>query len=297
MTAPSPQPPPVPPPPDPMATVNRPGRALIGWMPPDEAHLWLTSRRKDLTPSPDQVAWAQQAGAAVAARSPGLDQSGIVQDAPSELDIHIKALQADQATAALFAAGWRVAIVDLGLVCAAQPVVHVDHADERVAPADPDDLASVAAISLPIATPQEFPVNFDPQQKAWILSSANPNLRITGAGIGNSDGGPVVGFMVTITTSLVKVARYRGRYILTDGYHRAHGFLRRGIRHVPALVGDVTSFEALGLPAGMLSQDTYLGDRPPKIADYLDDEVAADVEVPVTHKTLVITGLEVNTSG
>jgi hypothetical protein len=262
------QPPAVPPPPDPMATVNRPARALIGWMPPDEAHLWLTSRRKDVAPSPDQVARAKRAVAAVAARSPGLDQSGIVQDAPSELEVHVKALQADQATAALFAAGWRAAIIDLGLVCAAQPVVHVDHADERVAPADPDDVASVAAISLPIATPQELPINFDPQQKAWIFSSANPNLRITGAGIGNSDAGPVVGFMVTITTSLVRVARYRGRYILTDGYHRAHGFLRRGIRRIPALVGDVASFEGLGLPAGMLSQDTYLGERPPQLADY-----------------------------
>jgi len=280
-----------------MATVHRPARALIGWMPPDEAHLWFTSRRKDVAPSAEEVARAQQAVATVASRSLGLDQSGIVHDAPGELDVHVKALQADPATAALFAAGWWAAVVDLGSVCAAQPMVHVDHADERVAPADPDDLASVAAISLPTATPQELPVNFDAQQKAWIFASANPNLRITGAGIGTGDGGPVVGFTVTITTSLVKVARYRGRYILTDGYHRALGFLRRGVRHVPALVGDVTSFEALGFPAGMLSQDTYLGDRPPQLADYLDDEVAADVEVPATHKTIVITGLEVNTSG
>jgi hypothetical protein len=83
-----------------------------------------------------------------------------------------------------------------------------------------------------------------------------------------------------------------------DGYHRAHGFLRRGINVVPALVGDVGSFEELGLPPlGMLAQDAYLGDHPPLLADYLSDEVAAEVMVPTTQKTIVIAGLELQTAG
>jgi hypothetical protein len=35
---------------------------------------------------------------------------------------------------------------------------------------------------------------------------------------------------------LVQVARFQGRALLRDGYHRAYGFLSRGITHVPAFV-------------------------------------------------------------
>jgi hypothetical protein len=93
------------------------------------------------------------------------------------------------------------------------------------------------------------------------------------------------------------VARYGERVILTDGYHRAHGFLRRGIARVPALVQDVQSFEALGLPAGMLSQDAYLGDRPPLLSDYLDDAVSADARVPASQKLVMVKAIEVSTLG
>ena len=60
----------------------------------------------------------------------------------------------------------------------------------------------------------------------------------------------------------------------------------------------LASFEALGLPqVGMLPQDAYLGERPPVLADYLDDEVSAEVTVPVTQKMIMIAGLEVQTAG
>jgi hypothetical protein len=101
------------------------------------------------------------------------------------------------------------------------------------------------------------------------------------------------GFHVALLPSFVRVANFQSRFILVDGYHRSFGLLRRGIARVPALVGDVGTFEALGLPAtGMLAQDAYLGDRPALLRDYLDDSVAADVRVPATQKVIAITGLE-----
>jgi hypothetical protein len=56
-------------------------------------------------------------------------------------------------------------------------------------------------------------------------------------------------------------------------------------------------FEDLRFPSGMLSQDAYLGSRPPTLADYLNDEVSANGATLVTQKVVVIQALEVATLG
>ena len=79
----------------------------------------------------------------------------------------------------------------------------------------------------------------------------------------------------------------RGRLVLRDGYHRSFGLISRGITHVPAYVRDFDTTENLA-PAGMLPQNTWLGDRPPMLRDYHDDRVAASVLLPALHRTIVI---------
>ncbi len=278
-----------------VARVERPARALLGWMAPDEARLTLNGRRQDIAATPEQEQRAEAARAAVGARATGLDQAGVEAPAQHELEAYTAALRGDAAAAQLLNSGWRVAIIDLARIVAAQPVIHTDHAEERTAGLDAEDIAALAAASLPITAPPQFPIHFDPGQRSWVLSSANPNLRVISHAIGQTNGAPVIGFMVGLLPSFVRAARYQGRYILVDGYHRSYGFLRRNISAVPALVADVAAFEQLALPqVGMLPQDAYLGERPPMLADYLDDTVAADVSVPATQKTIVIPALEVN---
>jgi hypothetical protein len=63
---------------------------------------------------------------------------------------------------------------------------------------------------------------------------------------------------------------------------------------VPALVKDYESFEQVGLPQGLLPKGAYLGDRPPLLSDYLNDEVAANTNLPVIHTTVVIQALELH---
>ncbi len=279
------------------ARVERPARALIGWIDRVEALLFMTSRRADVAATPEQEALVDRAHEAVAAREAGLRQDGLVADAPAELADHIEQLGGFAPAAELFSQGWRVALVDIARVRVAQPIVHVDHAEERTEPASEADIASVAAITLPIQAPIELPGGFDAAQKAWVLTSANPNLRISGAWSGQVNGQAGFGFHVALLSSFVRVANFQGRFILVDGYHRCFGLLRRGIGRIPALVGDVATVEGLGLPAtGMLPQDAYLGDRPALIRDYLDNSVAADVRVPATQKVIAITGLEFQAS-
>lgn len=283
----------------PTPRVERPARALLGWMPMNEALLMLTGRRQDVAPTEEQKKLAERLQEAVGCRPAGVEQTSVEQPIPAELTPYLRDLEKDTAAAGLMSTGSKVALVDLARVCAAQPLVHVDHADERVAAVNPADIVSIAKVSLPITQPIQLPATFDQIQKAWVLTSANPNLRVTGAGQASApNGAPMFGFTVGLVTSFVRVAQYQGRYILVDGYHRAHGLLRRGMSIVPTFVSEVQSFEALGLPAvGMLPQEAFLGDRPPFLSDYLNDDVAADIIVPAMQKTIAIVGLELQTAG
>jgi hypothetical protein len=67
--------------------------------------------------------------------------------------------------------------------------------------------------------------------------------------------------------------------------------LARGITRAPAFVRDF-GVGPLGTAAGLFATDVYLGDRPPLLSDFLDDEVAADVDVPAVQKMIVVHAIE-----
>lgn len=189
-------------------------------------------------------------------------------------------------------------LVDLAKVCAAQPQIHTEDATRRVEGIVPDDFLGIARLTLPLPSDEALPVFFDPTKNAWLLSSPNPNLRVVAnfsTPVGSGLTG--LGFAVALQKSYLQVAALGDRFFLRDGYHRAYGLLAAGIRYAPALVKEFATFEEVGLPPGLLPQNTYLGDRPPLLGDYLDDEVAADTHIPMTQKMIVIQALEINSIG
>jgi hypothetical protein len=96
----------------------------------------------------------------------------------------------------------------------------------------------------------------------------------------------------------MQVGRYRGHHYMRDGYHRAFGLLSRRITVVPAIVKDISAFEELVPdPRTMLPQDGYLGERPPVLADYLDDTVRAAVHLPAARKMVIVQALELAPAG
>ena len=113
-----------------------------------------------------------------------------------------------------------------------------------------------------------------------------------------SPAGIALGFAVTAGPSFMQVGRYRGRYYLRDGYHRAFGLLSRGITTVPTFTREISVFEELvPNPRTMLPQDGYLGDRPPVLADYLDDQVSAAVQLPSARKMVLVQAMELTLAG
>lgn len=280
----------------PAPPARRQGRVLLGWMDPAEGAFTLTGRRRDMTPTSEQEARARRARDAVAARAPGIDQRGVEQQAPDGLDEYIDAVRGLPHAAPLFAAGARVAMVDLSRLCAIQPDIGTD-GEGQATSSQTLDLLALARMTLPLDVPDAPSVQYDPAQRAWVFSSDNPNLHITGYGSVPVDGHPLYGFAVAVQPSFLWAVRCDDRYVLADGYHRAYGLLRRGTTHVPALVSDAPSLAAIGLNReGMLPAPVYMGDRPPTIADFLDDAVAADVEMPRVRKVVVLTGIEIQTA-
>ena len=278
--------------------IVRTARSLIGWMPAEQAERVQHSNRHDVTVSEEAVNRARAAREAVAARALGVDQEGVISAAPGELDEHINALRQHPDVVGYFAEGWQVALVDLRRVCAVQPNIFIDHAVDRVREVEPGNIRSIVEISLPVPSPSRLPAQFDESKNVWLFSAPNPNLRIMGPFGGQVQPGVVAfGFYVAISPSFLQVVRFQGRLFLRDGYHHAVGFLQRGIAIVPVFTREFGGLESLNLPAGMLPQGAYFGERPPCLPDYLDDAVSVQVQLPAFQKMLVIQGLEVTPLG
>ena len=276
--------------------VTRPARTLIGWMPANEAELAQAQRQMNAVTA-EHTERATRATASVAARAPGIDQSDLLTDIPEELAGHVQQLKAHSSFAPFSAEGWSFKMADLSKVCALQPIVFWDHAAERAQAALAEEVLTLAAITLPIPENVELPLQFDQIHNTWIIASRNPNLKLVGNFASPVGGHFGCGFLVAVQPSFVQVASYRNRYVLRDGYHRALGLLAKKVTKVPVLFREFGPFDPLGIGPGMLPDAAWLGERPPLLADYLSDDVSAEVQLPASQKMLVIQGLEMNPLG
>lgn len=274
------------------AQLLRPARTLLGWLPSEQGEFLMAGQSGTL-PSEEHRARVREARDEVAAREARIDQADLVSAPPGELADHLAMLDSTPGGAQMRADGCRIAIVDLSRVAAFQPSVFTDTTAERVAGADPADLRSIAALTLPINDAAPASVVYDPLKQAYIITSPHPNLHVLGNVNGPlPDGTPMFGFAVGVTLPFMQVARFQDRYVLRDGYHRAFGLLGRGITHAPVYVRDFDTTENLA-PAGMLPHGAWLGDRPPLLRDYHDDRVAEPVSLPAQHRLIMIQALEV----
>jgi len=261
--------------------LTRPARALIGWFDPIQIDLLFAGPEL-----PRYQEAALRARTAVGQRVANIEQPNVLSPLPKEAEAYVESWRA--ATPMAAGAEWRCDVADLRRVIAAQPFIFTDHASERVSMLDPQNWESLASFTLPHPRQIATTGQYDLARQAFVFASPDPNLRVLGNWSGQVQGHSVFGFVVGIVTSFMNVGVFRGRVFLRDGYHRALGLLGRGIYRVPVLVQEYAAFEHIGLPQGMLPQDAYLGDRPPQLADYLDDEVALSVTRSATQKLLVI---------
>jgi hypothetical protein len=281
-------------------TFLRPARALLGWLSDQQALRVLASGHDNVRATPEQDALLMAARASVAARPAGLDQADTVRPLAMELADHEAKLRS--ASPKMFEEGWALRLIDISRVCALQPAVHCGPGREPVDTLDADDLVGLAHLTVPVSSPVPLRASFDEARNAWVIVSSNRNLRLIGRFTAPVPGSPLggasqdtsgFGFVVTEVPSYLQVAQFQGRLVLRDGYHRALGLLAAGIRVVPGFVCTVTAIEQLTV-AGALPQDAFMGARPPVLADYLAEDVAADVQLPVSQKMVLIQGMEID---
>ena len=143
---------------------TRPGRMLIGWMAPGAAEAALAGQRQSELGRPEHQQRAALARRAAEQRRPSFGTKDVVIDLPPELEASQATLADDHRLAAAFAAGMRLALVDLRRVCAVQSGVVTDQA---VPDLDPDDLEAMVAFTVRVPAQPKLEIQYDSGRRAW----------------------------------------------------------------------------------------------------------------------------------
>jgi hypothetical protein len=270
--------------------VMQPGRALVAWLPENQAVTLMLGHPplpgEDTGPVIERL---QRHREALARRAP-FQTAEARHDELVDDDLRAVANR-PEVRAAFAQVQWTPAVIDLTGVIAYQPVVNIGSLDDRVAPVLADRFQLIE-FCLPSGGAQQLETI--PDEQSVSLVSANPNLRVIGTAIRPeavtvAQGMPPINAIALISyvylgPSYMHVVRYRERYFLRDGYHRAAALVKAGINLVPCILVDATRYEEVVSLPGMIAEDRLLGDRPPSIADYWSDDVASEISTPVVKK-------------
>jgi hypothetical protein len=100
---------------------------------------------------------------------------------------------------------------------------------------------------------------------------------------------PTYGFFVTHGGPWMQAAYFNGRWFLRDGYHRAYFLLSQQIQRVPCVIVELTNAQDLGVVRpGFVGADVLFGDKPPFVADFLDDNRSVSGSLVPTRKVVRI---------
>ncbi len=271
----------------PIAQGEAPGRSLLPWLDDATALMHVLGRpAQQGEDTSAAMAIITAARRARAARAPWSGRDPRV----AGFDELLATIGGRADIATLFAPYvWEPAVVDLRQVLSVQQVVNdLPGLDARVAGA-PTDPQGLTDICLPQTTAEPLHWSVDPDNMGFTVSSANPNLQITGSGVGAvalapGDTRQAIQVFVGVAASFLQVASYRDRYFLRDGYHRAVGLLRRGIAIVPAVFIHARTLGELTPGPGLFGENVLFDERPPSVTDFLDDAVAHTRSRPLTRK-------------
>jgi len=279
---------------------HRPARALIGWLAPSEAATMLLGRN----PNPGEdietyLMTTEPYRESVASRKPRIFTNPIV-DEKRFSSILADVADRPEVKASFHGLVWRPAVVDLTHVLSFQKIIFTDSPG-----IDPEHIDNASLSELCLPREQPLPPTgalTDPDGKGFTISSLNTNLRIAGIQLNEAKVAPgpglpsvrmqAVTLLVTMGTSYVQVVRYRDRWFLRDGYHRASRLLRSGISIIPCIYIEAKTFEEVQAGVGALPFEVLYSDRPPALNDFWDDTVSADISQLAIRKVIRVRGEE-----
>jgi len=187
---------------------------------------------------------------------------------------------------------WSVGLVRLTGIIAFQPSLDTEYAlGGAEVSLGPGDLLSAVKIAFPFGKTNTLAVSMDQAQKAITVSGVNPSLQVVGLNWGQQAAmGPfAVTFFISAGPNVMQVSRYRGRYFLSNGYHRAFRLLKAGFTHIPCALRNASDFAQTGaLAPGFFSESILMSPRPPLFTDFDDDELGVNVPVHGVKKMIRI---------
>ena len=221
-----------------------------------------------------------------------LNQSGLVLEIPKELEDYSAEFQKGLLGSGAIQEGSSVAYMDLSKLGAFQVYVREPAVSFYCSMLQPGDLLSAAKLALPIEVQTHLQAGFDSYRGTWTVTSEDSNLQKCGQSVQqNPDGTIAFGISFRVAASIVKVQRYLGRYYLCDGYHRSVALLRSNVRRSLVLVRDVSTLEELGA-YGHLPFDRITGLTPPVLADYDDERLSIELNVPAGGRRFIVMAQE-----
>jgi hypothetical protein len=185
---------------------------------------------------------------------------------------------------------WSLGVIDLRPLIAFQRRLTFRPDSPTADARDAHSWASLFSLCFGSAKPANFQLGREEWPQALNIYSSNPNLHLRTLNDSSNllaahSGGP-----------FFEVASYRDRWFLRDGYHRAYSLLARGITAVPAVIVKARTLEELGADQPwFFPEDVLFSDNPPRVIDFLNDDLVLQYSRPALHKTIRITIEEILT--
>jgi hypothetical protein len=216
-----------------------------------------------------------------AVRVPYSQQSAVVHH-PQQTLLQAHAQRADLLLE-MHSLDWSLGFVDLRCLLAFQRRLSFDPDIPQPAVPNTNDITALVDFSFGPAKPI-FCSTYEESPTSLLLQSADPNLQARFTSdltqlVIPSNGSP-----------FFEVAEYRDRWFLRDGYHRAYCLLRSGINVAPAVVVKARTLAELGATKPhFFPENTLFSDHPPRLTDFLDDDMNVEYTRPRLIKTLRVT--------
>ena len=225
-------------------------------------------------------------------RRPPLQQSNALlgKDSPVLRDAFLAQAERPDLLDEMKGLTWSLGVVDLRALVAFQRRLFFSSMYLPPIPAT-KDWPSLLALTFAPAQPPKYDISHDHASQVLLLRSNNPNLHVRIAGDVNSP------LRIHTGSPFFEVACFRDRWFIRDGYHRAFAFLRAGIFEIPAVIVQAKTIEELGaIKPWFFSEEVLFSADPPRVLDFLDNNLILEYDRPPLIKTLRITMDETFTS-
>ncbi len=179
---------------------------------------------------------------------------------------------------------WSLGVVDLRSLIAFQR--RLSFRPDLTPPTLPAerDWPALVDLAFGAARPIKYELTHDRSTRTLILRSSNPDLHIA------TTNDPAFPLSIRTSGPFFEVGCFRDRWFLRDGYHRAYALLRAGIYEVPAVIVQTSTMEELGASQPwFFSEEVLFSNHPPRLVDFLEDDLVLEYARPALIKTLRIT--------